>query len=154
MLKKKVLLGMSGGVDSSLSAALLLEQGYEVIGAFMKNWSGSTKVSEDTEEFVECDWRSERRDAMRVAAQLGIPFLTFDFEKEYRQKVVDYMVAEYAVGRTPNPDVMCNKFMKFDLFVKEADKLGCEFVATGHYARCVSASEAKQSQEIASSSST
>ena len=135
--KPKVLVGMSGGVDSSLSAALLLEQGYEVIGAFMKNWSGSTKVSEDTEEFVECDWRSERRDAMRVAAQLGIPFLTFDFEKEYRQKVVDYMVAEYAVGRTPNPDVMCNKFMKFDLFVKEADKLGCDYVATGHYARQV-----------------
>ncbi len=126
---------MSGGVDSSLSAALLLEQGYDVIGAFMKNWSGSTKVCDETEEFQECDWRTERRDAMRVAAQLGIPFLTFDFEREYREKVVDYMVREYAVGRTPNPDVMCNKFMKFALFVKEADKLGCEFVATGHYAR-------------------
>ncbi|MEK7105340.1 MAG: tRNA 2-thiouridine(34) synthase MnmA [Patescibacteria group bacterium] len=133
--KPKVLVGMSGGVDSSLSAALLLEQGYEVIGGFMKNWTGSTKVVEGTEEFIECDWRTERRDAMRVAAQLGIPFMTFDFEKEYRQKVVDYMVKEYAAGRTPNPDVMCNKFMKFDLFMKEADKLGCAFVATGHYAR-------------------
>lgn len=133
--KPKVLVGMSGGVDSSLSAVLLLEQGYEVIGGFMKNWSGSTKVCDATEEFKECDWRSERRDAMRVAAQLGIPFLTFDFEAEYRAKVVDYMVKTYAVGRTPNPDVMCNKFMKFDLFMREADKLGCDFVATGHYAR-------------------
>ena len=133
--KPKVLVGMSGGVDSSLSAALLLEQGYEVIGGFMKNWSGSTKTSDETEEFIECDWRSERRDAMRVAAQLGIPLMTFDFEKEYRQKVVDYMVKEYASGRTPNPDVMCNKFMKFDLFMREADRLGCEYVATGHYAR-------------------
>ena len=133
--RRKVLVGMSGGVDSSLSAALLLEQGYDVIGAFMKNWSGSTKVCDETEEFQECDWRTERRDAMRVAAQLGIPFLTFDFEREYREKVVDYMVREYAVGRTPNPDVMCNKFMKFDLFMREADKLGCDFVATGHYAR-------------------
>lgn len=135
--KPKVLVGMSGGVDSSLSAALLLEQGYEVIGAFMKNWSGSTKTTDNSEEFIECDWRSERRDAMRVAAQLGIPFLTFDFEKEYRAKVVDYMVKTYAAGRTPNPDVMCNKFMKFDLFIKEADKLGCDFVATGHYARTI-----------------
>ncbi len=133
--KPKVLVGMSGGVDSSLSAALLLEQGFEVIGGFMKNWSGSTKVCEGTEEFKECDWRDERRDAMRVAAQLGIPLLTFDFENAYRANVVDYMVAEYEAGRTPNPDVMCNKFMKFDLFVKEADKLGCEYVATGHYAR-------------------
>ncbi len=126
---------MSGGVDSSLSAALLLEAEYEVIGGFMKNWSGSTKVCDGTEEFQECDWRTERRDAMRVAAQLGIPFLTFDFEAEYRAKVVDYMVKTYAAGRTPNPDVMCNKFMKFDLFMREADKLGCDFVATGHYAR-------------------
>lgn len=133
--KPKVLVGMSGGVDSSLSAALLLEQGYEVIGGFMKNWSGTTKICDGTEEFQECDWRAERRDAMRVAAQLGIPLITFDFEKEYRQNVVDYMVKEYEAGRTPNPDVMCNKFMKFDLFVKEADKLGCAFVATGHYAR-------------------
>ncbi len=131
--KKKVLLGMSGGVDSSLSAALLLEQGYEVIGAFMKNWS--PLACEADAGFEECDWRGERRDAMRVAGQLGIPFLTFDFEKEYRERVIEDLFAEYDAGRTPNPDVLCNKHVKFDLFVKEADKLGCDFIATGHYAR-------------------
>lgn len=132
---------MSGGVDSSASAVLLLEAGYEVIGAFMKNWSGTVEgpscadAEKVGEEFSECGWREERRDAMRVAAHLGIPFLTFDFEKEYREQVVEYLFAEYAAGRTPNPDVMCNKRVKFDLFVKEADKLDCDFVATGHYAR-------------------
>ncbi len=119
---KKVLVGMSGGVDSSVAAALLLEQGYEVIGGFMKNWSN-------------CEWRADRRDAMRVAAKLGIPLVSLDFEKEYRELVVDYLFREYAAGRTPNPDVMCNKFIKFDLFVREADRLGCGFVAMGHYAR-------------------
>ena len=140
---KRVLLGLSGGVDSSASAVLLLEAGYEVIGAFMKNWSGTVAgpscadAEKVGEEFSECGWREERRDAMRVAAELNIPFLTFDFEKEYREQVVEYLFAEYAAGRTPNPDVMCNKRVKFDLFVKEADKLGCDFVATGHYARVV-----------------
>ncbi len=94
----------------------------------MKNWS-------DGDDGEECSWRTERRDAMRVASQLGIEFHTFDFEQEYRQKVYEYMIAEYKAGRTPNPDVLCNKYMKFDLFMKEADRLGCEFVATGHYAR-------------------
>ena len=122
MKKKRVLVGMSGGVDSSVSAALLLEQGYEVIGAFMKNWS-------------DCDWREDRRDAMRVAAKLGIEFYTFDFEKQYRDQVVEYMYREYEAGRTPNPDVMCNKCVKFDLFLKEADRLECDYIATGHYAR-------------------
>ncbi len=126
--KVKVLLGMSGGVDSAVSAVLLLKAGYEVIGGFMKNWS-------DGVDGPECSWREERRDAMRVAAQLGISFHTFDFEKEYRQKIYEYLIAEYKAGRTPNPDVLCNKYMKFDLFIREADKLGCEFVATGHYAR-------------------
>lgn len=129
--RKKVLVGMSGGVDSSVAAALLLEEGYEVIGAFMKNWT-ETKCEGETKE---CGWREERRDAMRVAAKLGIPFVTFDFEKEYRDKVVENLFQEYAAGRTPNPDVLCNKYVKFDLFAKEADKLGCAFVATGHYAR-------------------
>lgn len=124
---------MSGGVDSSVSAVLLLEQGYEVIGGFMKNWS----TNDDGEE---CEWRRERRDAMRVAGQLGLKFYTFDFEAEYRSKVYEYMIDEYKAGRTPNPDVLCNKYMKFDLFLKEADKLGCEFIATGHYARKVGAS--------------
>ncbi|MBU0646618.1 tRNA 2-thiouridine(34) synthase MnmA [Patescibacteria group bacterium] len=128
--KPKVLVGMSGGVDSSVTAALLLEQGYEVIGGFMKNWS------EDIDcEGAGCTWREDRRDATKVAARLGIPLHTFDFEKEYRRDVVDYMFKEFEAGRTPNPDVMCNKFVKFDLFMKEADKLGCDFVATGHYAR-------------------
>jgi len=132
---------MSGGVDSSVSAVLLLEQGYEVIGAFMKNWSGDVNGPEvkGTDRigtsFEECGWKTERRDAMRVAAQLGIPFLTFDFEAEYRRDVVEYMFREFEAGRTPNPDVMCNRYMKFDLFLKEAYKLGCEFIATGHYAR-------------------
>lgn len=143
MLKNKVLVGMSGGVDSSVSAALLLEQGYEVIGAFMKNWSGTvcgpnTSQSESVgEEFEECGWKNERRDAARVAAKLGIPFVTFDFEEEYRNKVVENMFEEFKAGRTPNPDVMCNKFIKFDRFLEEADRLECQFVATGHYARIV-----------------
>ena len=96
----------------------------------MKNWSDAA-----TEE--ECSWRAERRDAMRVAAQLGVPFHTFDFESEYRKHVYDYMIAEYKAGRTPNPDVLCNKYMKFDLFLKKAKEFGCDFIATGHYARIV-----------------
>jgi tRNA-specific 2-thiouridylase len=139
--RKKVLVGMSGGVDSSVSAALLLEAGYEVVGAFMKNWSGDVHGSERKKadrvgsEYQECGWKQERRDAARVAAKLGIPFLTFDFEEQYRRDVVDEMFDEFQAGRTPNPDVLCNKFIKFDRFVKAADELGCEFVATGHYAR-------------------
>jgi tRNA-specific 2-thiouridylase len=124
----KVLLGMSGGVDSSVSAVLLQEQGYDVIGGFMKNWS-------DGDDHQECGWRTERRDALRVASQLNIPFYTFDFEKEYRRLVYEYMINEYRRGRTPNPDVLCNKYMKFDLFLRMADTLGCDMIATGHYAR-------------------
>lgn len=127
-INPRVLVGLSGGVDSAVSAALLLQEGYEVIGGFMKNWSDGTADES-------CGWRAERRDAMRVAAKLGIPFHTFDFEEEYRAKVYEYMIAEYKAGRTPNPDVLCNKYMKFDLFLKKADQLGCDFVATGHYAR-------------------
>lgn len=128
--RKKIVVGMSGGVDSSVAAALLLDQGHEVIGAFMKNWS-------DTKDPVtgECAWRAERDDAMRVAADLGIPFVTFDFEAQYRESVIGYLFREYAAGRTPNPDVMCNRFVKFDLFLKEALKLGADAIATGHYAR-------------------
>ncbi len=117
---------MSGGVDSSVSAALLKEQGYDVVGVFMKTWSP---------EWLPCTWPEERRDAMRVAAVLDIPLLTFDFEKEYKEGVIDYMITEYKAGRTPNPDVMCNREIKFGAFLKKALSMGADYVATGHYAR-------------------
>lgn len=128
--RPKVIVGMSGGVDSSVAAALLVRQGYEVVGAFMKNWS-------DTKDPVtgSCAWRGERHDAELVAAKLGIPFVTFDFEKEYREAVVQYLFREYEAGRTPNPDVLCNKAVKFDLFLKRALAMGADLIATGHYAR-------------------
>jgi len=123
---KKVFLGLSGGVDSAVSALLLKEQGYDVTGVFIKVWSP---------DFLPCTWKDERRDAMRVAAQLGIPFLFFDFEKEYKKEVADYMINEYITGRTPNPDVMCNKEIKFGVFWKRAKELGADYMATGHYAQ-------------------
>lgn len=124
--KGKVFVGMSGGVDSSVSAALLQKKGYDVTGVFIKVWRP---------DFAPCPWREERLDAMRVAAHLRIPFLTFDFEKEYKQHVVDYMIAEYQAGRTPNPDVMCNKSVKFGIFLQKALEMGADYIATGHYAR-------------------
>ncbi|MEI6296106.1 MAG: tRNA 2-thiouridine(34) synthase MnmA [bacterium] len=124
--KQKVFVGMSGGVDSSVSAALLKEAGYDVTGVFIKVWSP---------DWLPCDWKEERRDAMRCAAVLEIPLLTFDFEKEYKEGVVDYMISEYKAGRIPNPDVMCNKTVKFGSFFNKAMKMGADFVATGHYAR-------------------
>ena len=124
--KTTVFVGMSGGVDSSLSAALLKEQGFDVVGVFIKVWSPP---------WAPCVWPEERRDAMRVAAHLEIPFLTFDFEEEYKRGVVDYMVREYKAGRTPNPDVMCNKEVKFGAFLKKARAMGADLVATGHYAQ-------------------
>lgn len=127
----KILVGMSGGVDSSLAAALLLEQGHEVVGGFIKNWSDSKDLWTG-----ECEWRGERRDALRVAARLKIPLLTFDFESSYRARVLDRMFAEYERGMTPNPDVLCNQEIKFGLFFEEALRLGFDGVATGHYARC------------------
>lgn len=126
----KVLVGMSGGVDSSVSAALLQEQGYEVVGGFIKNWSDSKDLWTG-----ECAWRGERRDALRVAARLGISLLTFDFEEQYRTRVLERMFAEYEAGRTPNPDILCNQEIKFGLFFEAAMKLGFDGVATGHYAR-------------------
>lgn len=119
---------MSGGVDSSVSAALLQREGYEVVGVFMKVWQP---------DFLPCTWEDERRDAMRVAAHLGIPLLTWDFEKEYKEEVADYMIREYKLGRTPNPDVMCNKEIKFGVFFRRAVEEGADFVATGHYAQVV-----------------
>jgi tRNA-specific 2-thiouridylase len=125
MKGKKVFVGLSGGVDSAVSAALLVRGGYDVTGVFMKGWYP---------DFLHCDWKEERRDAMRVAAHLDIPFLTLDCEEEYKTHVVDYMLAEYDLGRTPNPDVMCNKYVKFGSFLKEAKLRDADFIATGHYA--------------------
>jgi tRNA-uridine 2-sulfurtransferase len=123
---KKVFVGMSGGVDSSVSAALLKEQGYDVTGVFIKVWQP---------EFFECTWKQDRLDAMRVCAKLGIPFITLNLEDEYKKEVVDYMIEEYKNGNTPNPDVMCNKYVKFGGFFDWAMSQGADYVATGHYAR-------------------
>jgi len=125
----KVVVGMSGGVDSSVAAALLVREGYQVTGAYMKQWSDSTELS------GVCSWKEDRRDAMRVAAKLGIGLITLDFEKEYKEWVMGYMFSEYAAGRTPNPDVMCNKYIKFGAWLKKVDELGFDCLATGHYAR-------------------
>lgn len=124
----QVYVGMSGGVDSSVTAALLKAQGYHVTGVYMKNWTT------DLPGFV-CPWADDLADAKRVAVQLDIPFKVFDFQKEYKQQVVDYMIAEYQAGRTPNPDIMCNQEIKFDLFLKSAIADGADMIATGHYAR-------------------
>lgn len=119
---------MSGGVDSSVTAALLKEQGYDVTGVYMKNWT------QDLPGMV-CPWKQDYQDAKRVAVQLGIPFKTYDFQKQYRQKVVGYMIDEYKAGRTPNPDIMCNQEVKFKLFLEAALEDGADLIATGHYAR-------------------
>lgn len=126
--KPTVFVGMSGGVDSSVSAALLKEQGYRVVGVYMKNWSRDLPG-------MKCPWAEDLADAKRVAVRLGIDFEVFDFEKEYKQKVVDYMLSEFKKGNTPNPDIMCNQEIKFKLFYDVAREKGADFIATGHYAR-------------------
>lgn len=127
---KRVIVGLSGGVDSSVAAYLLKGQGYEVIGLFMKNWHDDSVTISD-----ECPWLDDSNDAMLVADKLGIPFQTIDLSKQYKERIVDYMFDEYQKGRTPNPDVLCNREIKFDVFMKIAMELGADFVATGHYCR-------------------
>ncbi len=128
--KGRVVVGLSGGVDSSVAAKLLLDQGYEVIGAFMLNWDDTRYIKTD-----EMHWIKDSEDARAVARHLGIPFRIFDFREKYFRRVIDYMFREYASGHTPNPDILCNREVKFDLFWDEARKLGADYVATGHYAR-------------------
>lgn len=142
-MTKTVYVGLSGGVDSSVTAALLKEQGYSVVGVYMKNWSQDLPG-------LPCPWRDDYRDAKRVAVQLGIDFKLYDFETEYRQKVVNYMIDEYKAGRTPNPDVMCNQEVKFKLFLEAALEDGADMIATGHYARIVADSGDTQSQTTSS----
>ena len=127
---KRVVIGLSGGVDSSVAAYLLKEQGYEVIGLFMKNWHDDSVTISD-----ECPWLDDSNDAMLVAEKLGIPFQTVDLSEQYKERIVDYMFKEYKNGRTPNPDVLCNREIKFDVFMKIALDLGADYVATGHYCR-------------------
>nr|XP_027235151.1 uncharacterized protein LOC113826459 [Penaeus vannamei] len=129
-MPKTVVVGLSGGVDSSVAAYLLKEQGYHVIGLFMKNWHDETVVINN-----ECPWIDDSNDALGIAEQLGIPFQTLDLSAEYKERIVDYMFTEYQAGRTPNPDVLCNREIKFDVFLEAALKLGADFVATGHYCR-------------------
>ena len=128
MSKQVVYVGMSGGVDSSVTAALLIEQGYEVVGVYMKNWT------EDLPGMI-CPWKEDYQDALKVAVRLGIELKIFDFQKEYKAKVVNYMIDEYKAGRTPNPDIMCNQEVKFKLFLETSLEQGADLIATGHYAQ-------------------
>ena len=128
MKKKRVVVGLSGGVDSSIAAYLLTKQDYEVIGLFMKNWHDESVTLSN-----ECPWLEDSNDAMLVAEKLGIPFQTIDLSAEYKERIVDYMFDQYAAGRTPNPDILCNREIKFDVFLKIALSLGADYVATGHY---------------------
>ncbi|PVW13499.1 tRNA 2-thiouridine(34) synthase MnmA [Marixanthomonas spongiae] len=128
--KKRVVVGLSGGVDSSVAAYLLKEQGYEVIGLFMKNWHDDSVTISN-----ECPWLEDSNDAMLVAQKLNIPFQTVDLSEQYKERIVDYMFNEYKMGRTPNPDVLCNREIKFDVFLNIAMELGADYVATGHYCR-------------------
>ena len=127
---KRVVVGLSGGVDSSVAAYLLQEEGYDVIGLFMRNWNDeSVTISDD------CPWIEDSNDALQVAEKLGIPFQVIDFSNQYKERIVNYMFSEYEKGRTPNPDVLCNREIKFDVFLKKALELGADYVATGHYCR-------------------
>jgi len=138
---KRVIVGLSGGVDSSVAAYLLKEQGYDVIGLFMKNWHDDSVTISN-----ECPWLEDSNDAMLVAEKLGIPFQVVDLSEQYKERIVDYMFREYELGRTPNPDILCNREIKFDVFLNIAIELGAEYVATGHY--CRKGSLIKEDKEI------
>jgi len=127
---KTVVVGLSGGVDSSVAAHILKKQGYNVIGLFMRNWNDESVIIDE-----DCPWIEDSNDALQVSEIIGIPFQVIDFSKEYKERIVDYMFEEYKNGRTPNPDILCNREIKFDLFLKKAIELGADFVATGHYCR-------------------
>ena len=129
----RVVVALSGGVDSSVAACLLVKQGYDVVGIFMKNWHDDTVTISN-----ECPWVEDSYDAMIVAEKLSIPFQTIDLSKEYQERIIDYMFNEYKIGNTPNPDVLCNREIKFDVFLEIAKNLGADYVATGHYCRVVS----------------
>jgi tRNA-specific 2-thiouridylase len=139
MESKTVFVGMSGGVDSSVSAYLLQQKGYRVIGVFMKNWSGRLETGRGVFQFP-CSAQADFEDARQVAGHLGIPLYTFDFEQEYRDRVIEYFISEIRQGRTPNPDIMCNKEIKFKVFLDKCLRLGADMIATGHYARVQSVS--------------
>lgn len=142
MNKGRVVVGLSGGVDSSVAAHLLIEEGYEVIGMFMKNWHDTSVTISD-----ECPWIDDSQDALQVAEHLGIPFQTIDLSEKYKERIVDYMFNEYERGRTPNPDVLCNREIKFDVFLDAAMQLGADYVATGHYCQKETITN-KQGKEI------
>ena len=136
--RRKVFVAMSGGVDSSVAALLLQKDGYDLVGCYIKGWYPASSAGKPQSFY--CTWKEDRRDAMRVCAQLGIPFITVNAEKEYKKEVVDYMISEYKAGRTPNPDIMCNKSVKFGVFLKKALAMGAPacrqagvYIATGHY---------------------
>ncbi|MBI1974937.1 MAG: tRNA 2-thiouridine(34) synthase MnmA [Parcubacteria group bacterium] len=133
--KETVFCAMSGGVDSSVAAALLQEAGFDVVGVFMYNWHQAEMLTCRNIEMSRCPWEEDQESARQAAAKIGIPFYTWDFSEEYKNRVVNYMVSGYAAGETPNPDVMCNKEIKFGLFLEKAKRMGADYIATGHYVR-------------------